>query len=433
MATPYAQQMTGMNVDTSDVVVTSSSNGNMNEVEMQKAKEIAKIDADANLVTFSRDEFAKNQEDKGVVSFRVAWNDGSPDMVIDLVSLKNIFATQLPKMPKEYIVRLVLDRNHRSMCILKKNRVIGGICFRPFPTQRFAEIVFCAITSSEQVKGYGTRIMNHLKEHVKTEQIEYFLTYADNYAIGYFRKQGFTKNVSMPKERWKGYIKDYDGGTLMECRICINEKFNYLDIRKMIQEQREVVYEKIKEISNSHCVYPGLTCFQNKEVANIADIPGVMEAGWKPPARTANNKGGKPSVPVIPTELIDLQAKLGAVLKAVKNLKDGWPFQKAVNAKLVPDYYKIILEPMDLETMSKKLNMYDYKSKEAFTYDFRLIVNNCRRYNQPSTTYYRCADSVETCFNTLMAKHFENYQSVIPVNYHAGETDDVDMPSNADA
>lgn len=38
-------------------------------------------------------------------------------------------------------MRLVLDRNHRSMCIVRQiagnpaGRVIGGICFRPFPTQ----------------------------------------------------------------------------------------------------------------------------------------------------------------------------------------------------------------------------------------------------------------------------------------------------------
>lgn len=31
--------------------------------------------------------------------------------------------------------------------------------------------------------------------------IEYFLTYADNFAIGYFQKQGFSKQVAMPKER----------------------------------------------------------------------------------------------------------------------------------------------------------------------------------------------------------------------------------------
>ena len=32
-----------------------------------------------------------------------------------LVTLKNIFAKQLPKMPKEYISRLVLDRRHVSL------------------------------------------------------------------------------------------------------------------------------------------------------------------------------------------------------------------------------------------------------------------------------------------------------------------------------
>ena len=39
---------------------------------------------------------------------------------------------------------------------------------------------------------------------------------------------GFTKQVSMPRERWMGYIKDYDGGTLMECAM--NRKLNYLKL-----------------------------------------------------------------------------------------------------------------------------------------------------------------------------------------------------------
>ena len=54
--------------------------------------------------------------------------------------LKNIFSKQLPKMPKEYIVRLVFDRRHYSMAILYQNKVIGGICYRPYYEQRFAEI-----------------------------------------------------------------------------------------------------------------------------------------------------------------------------------------------------------------------------------------------------------------------------------------------------
>jgi histone acetyltransferase len=36
-----------------------------------------------------------------------------------MVDLKNIYAKQLPNMPKEYIVRLVFDRGHRSLIALK--------------------------------------------------------------------------------------------------------------------------------------------------------------------------------------------------------------------------------------------------------------------------------------------------------------------------
>ena len=68
--------------------------------------------------------------------------------------------------------------------------VMGGITFRLFMEDAFGEIVFCAITSSEQVKGYGSYMMNYLKEYVKRlGNVQYFLTYADNYAIGYFKKQ----------------------------------------------------------------------------------------------------------------------------------------------------------------------------------------------------------------------------------------------------
>ena len=68
--------------------------------------------------------------------------------------------------------------------------VVGGITMRIFKEYKFAEIVFCAITSTEQVKGYGSFLMNYLKEYVKSVAgITHFLTYADNYAVGYFKKQ----------------------------------------------------------------------------------------------------------------------------------------------------------------------------------------------------------------------------------------------------
>jgi hypothetical protein len=60
----------------------------------------------------------------------------------------------MPQMPKEYIVRLVFDRNHKSVAAIKQGRVIGGITYRPFKEQKFGEIAFCAVSTTEQVRGY---------------------------------------------------------------------------------------------------------------------------------------------------------------------------------------------------------------------------------------------------------------------------------------
>lgn len=102
------------------------------------------------------------EEQAGEVQFKVIDNDGSHDALILLTGLKNIFQKQLPNMPKEYIARLVYDkyfcsilifRNHQSLAVVKrKYHVMGGITYRAFTDRDFAEIVFCAISSTEQVQ-----------------------------------------------------------------------------------------------------------------------------------------------------------------------------------------------------------------------------------------------------------------------------------------
>jgi hypothetical protein len=67
-----------------------------------------------------------------VLVFRCSWNDGFPQHLLDLVAAKNVFSAGLPKMPRAYIARVVMDRNHRTMCVTSHGVVVGGICFRPF-------------------------------------------------------------------------------------------------------------------------------------------------------------------------------------------------------------------------------------------------------------------------------------------------------------
>lgn len=136
-------------------------------------------------------------------------------------------------------------------------------------------------------QGYGSHLMNALKDHVRAAHptIFYFLTYADNYAVGYFRKQGFSKEISFPRERWVGYIKDYEGGTIMQCKML--PKVKYVDVHQMLADQKAAVLAKIRTISRSHIVHPGLEIFKDRKPGQAIkldkdDVPGLPESGWNP-------------------------------------------------------------------------------------------------------------------------------------------------------
>ncbi|KAI8642348.1 hypothetical protein BD408DRAFT_416655 [Parasitella parasitica] len=331
------------------------------------------------------------EERTGIIEVRVVENDGARDSMILLTGLKNIFQKQLPKMPKEYIARLVYDRNHKSMALIRKPmKVIGGICYRPFDPQEFAEIVFCAIASTEQVKGYGSFLMNHLKDYVSTNtNMKHYLTYADNYATGYFKKQGFTTEITLDKRKWVGYIKDYEGGTIMQCTTV--PKVKYLYVHDTLAIQKKSVYEKMKEYSTSHIVYPGIQMPLNEEGKRSIDpykVAGVKESGWTPEMDALSNR---PRRPPHYNQMRHLVTELRANAYS-------WPFHEAVNADEVTDYYDVITEPMDLTTLDENVESDVYRTMEEFIRDVYKIFDNCRAYNAEATNYTRCANRLERYF-----------------------------------
>lgn len=50
--------------------------------------------------------------------------------------------------------------------------------------------------------------------------------------------QGFSKDIKVPKSRYLGYIKDYEGATLMECEL--NPRIPYTELSHIIKRQKEV-------------------------------------------------------------------------------------------------------------------------------------------------------------------------------------------------
>ncbi|KAL3785741.1 hypothetical protein ACHAWO_009527 [Cyclotella atomus] len=348
-------------------------------------------------------------------------NDNKRESLIRLIGLKSLFAKQLPKMPKEYIARLVFDRRHKSLALLSDDpnkkytdeEIIGGICYRSYPEMRFAEIAFCAVSASQQVKGYGTKLMNLLKMHAVTEGIEYMITYADNYAIGYFKKQGFTKAVQMPKARYQGLIKDYDGGTIMECYI--HPSINFTRIPEVVAAQKEFILERVKSTSKSDkIVYPPLPSDFSRKVENnnskyssahrALAIPGVKEAGWTLSDLITSTGGFKDS-----DQRKDLLKKeLLTLVQKVQEKQFSWCFREAVDTTEVTDYLETIKDPIDLRTMERRVRKGDhYKSKHQLYADMMKMVNNCKIYNGAGSSYYGCAVDLEKFLSTLFPMKLE--------------------------
>ena len=295
---------------------------------------------------------------------------------------------------------------------------MGGICYRPNPEKEFIEIAFLAISSLEQVKGFGTRLMNKLKDHCKKDGYKYFLTYADNNAIGYFKKQGFHKNLKMPKEQYREYIKDYDGGTLMEAEI--DQKIDYSNLSDILKQQKDCIVrycQKFLNVKRKHTYQEfelelekkGLnmnlfeTTDKEKNEKNEKDdkkdieitkelfdcIPGIKESGWtfeEYKNQCEKEKQG---------ENVNFLTQCRNIINKLNNQEKSREFREPVDKNLVPDYYQTITEPMDLSTLEKGVESGKYKYKIDFEKDLRKIFNNARKYNGPTTHYYKDAIFLE--------------------------------------
>jgi histone acetyltransferase len=327
------------------------------------------------------------EERNGEIEFRVVNNDSTRESTIILAGLKCLFQKQLPKMPKDYIARLVYERTHLSIAIVKMPlEVIGGISFREFRDRKFAEIVFCAVSSDQQVKGYGAHLMAHLKDYVRaTSPVMHFLTYADNYATGYFQKQGFTKKITLEKSIWMGYIKDYEGGTLMQCSMV--PRIRYLEVGRMLLKQKETVQAKIRLLSKSHIIHPLPQQWANGVSTPIdpLSIPAIRATGWSPDMDQLARE------PRRGPHFNELRRFLGQI----QNHTQAWPFLHPVNKDDIPDYYNTIESPMDLTTMDDKLERDFYTAPKDLVGDLQLIFNNCRQYNDATTVYTKCAVKLE--------------------------------------
>ena len=192
-------------------------------------------------------------------------NDGTSSSIKILTKLKMLFSIQLPNIPDFYIEKQILDKKQILLTLIRfngeKKKIIGSCCLRIFEANQFIELIFFAISTRVQGFGYGSYLMSFLKDFARSRGIQYIITCADNNAIIFFLKQGFSKILSNPISLWFRHIREYEDIELMECSV--NSKnsnfFSYITtllqkslfikkIQKLLKPRNN--FKKIDKISN---------------------------------------------------------------------------------------------------------------------------------------------------------------------------------------
>ncbi|KAH9858258.1 hypothetical protein C2E23DRAFT_892071 [Lenzites betulinus] len=124
----------------------------------------------------------------------------------------------------------------------------------------------------------------------------------------------------------------------------------------------------------------------------------------KVPAKASEKKTGK-AIPRAQTggmNLNDLRACRNALSKVRLN-KHAALFLQPVDPvrDRAPNYFDVIKSPMDLSTISAKLESGQYKDRFGLEADFRLMANNAKTYNMPGSFAHNETVALETFFDKL--------------------------------
>ncbi|XP_051022372.1 bromodomain-containing protein 3 isoform X2 [Acomys russatus] len=140
--------------------------------------------------------------------------------------------------------------------------------------------------------------------------------------------------------------------------------------------------------------------------AGIPAVPGPVNP---PPPEVSNP--GKPG-----RKTNQLQYMQNVVVKTLWKHQFAWPFYQPVDAiKLnLPDYHKIIKNPMDMGTIKKRLENNYYWSASECMQDFNTMFTNCYIYNKPTDDIVLMAQALEKIFLQKVAQMPQEEVELLP-------------------
>ena len=105
----------------------------------------------------------------------------------------------------------------------------------------------------------------------------------------------------------------------------------------------------------------------------------------------------------------ELSEKMARTLTRILECRDGvrqraQMFLQLPSRAAMPEYYDVIQQPMDLETVRRKLDTGKYRSFDGFAADVALVFNNAVTYNQSGSQIFIDAEMLTFILHTDVAR-----------------------------
>uniref|UniRef100_A0AAY4DMX3 RING-type E3 ubiquitin transferase n=2 Tax=Denticeps clupeoides TaxID=299321 RepID=A0AAY4DMX3_9TELE len=109
-------------------------------------------------------------------------------------------------------------------------------------------------------------------------------------------------------------------------------------------------------------------------------------------------------------------------------------FQEPVSSS-VPNYYKIIKHPMDLNRVKKKLQLKHpkhYQSPKEFVADVRLVFSNCAKYNESDSEVAEAGKAISLFFEEKLREMFPNQSFPVAAEAETQREEDDEAMEDSD-
>uniref|UniRef100_A0A8C8RZB3 Bromodomain-containing protein 2 n=1 Tax=Pelusios castaneus TaxID=367368 RepID=A0A8C8RZB3_9SAUR len=149
--------------------------------------------------------------------------------------------------------------------------------------------------------------------------------------------------------------------------------------------------------------------YEGFESPTMASVPTLHLPQVNPPPPEVSN----PKKPGRVTNQLQYLHKV--VMKALWKHQFAWPFRQPVDAvKLgLPDYHKIIKQPMDMGTIKRRLENNYYWGAAECMQDFNTMFTNCYIYNKPTDDIVLMAQTLEKIFLQKVAQMPAEEQEIV--------------------